>query len=316
MFNVDHKEKENQSGMSRSSLGRIVHDIWGCQGVRFKRVGKRGEKPTNGYINIRKIDGTPSDFAHTDTGHFLIDSIEEEVCLSKNWRAIRNGAFSLSFVRNEKWAINGQLVVTEILVTSQGQDICIEIISQGLKKSVQELLEDQRLDVPAKAVKQLATFLESSNLCQGIPYIDETLQSPLQGKVISFSSLEEPTAPCEKRMFSNACKLIAPPGQCCQSCSLLRKNERKRQKRRESRERYGSFVNERYMSVDGLNRKLDEQRRLIKNLKAKEDREQKRFEQEVLSIEERDHEDLIYMMENVVNEDSGWKSVSLREVFY
>lgn len=117
MFNVDHKEKENQSGMSRSSLGRIVHDIWGCQGVRLKRVGKRGEKPTNGYINIRKIDGTPSDFAHTDTGHFLIDSIEEEVCLSKNWRAIRNGAFSLSFVRNEKWAINGQRVVTEILVT-------------------------------------------------------------------------------------------------------------------------------------------------------------------------------------------------------
>jgi len=57
------------------------------------------------------------------------------------------------------------------------------------------------------------------------------------------------------------------------------------------------------MSVDGLNRKLDEQRRLIKNLKAKEDRAQKRFEQEVLSIEERDHEDLIYMMENVVNED-------------
>ena len=57
------------------------------------------------------------------------------------------------------------------------------------------------------------------------------------------------------------------------------------------------------MSVDGLNRKLDEQRRLIKNLKAKEERGQKRFEQEVLSIEERDHEDLIYMMENVVNED-------------
>lgn len=57
------------------------------------------------------------------------------------------------------------------------------------------------------------------------------------------------------------------------------------------------------MSVDGLNRKLDEQRRLIKNLKAKEDRAQKRFEQEVLSIDERDHEDLIYMMENVVNED-------------
>ena len=24
MFNVDHKEKKNQSGMSRSSLGRIV----------------------------------------------------------------------------------------------------------------------------------------------------------------------------------------------------------------------------------------------------------------------------------------------------
>lgn len=93
----------------------------------------------------------------------LLDTVETEVEL-ENWTAMRNGIDPLSFVRYEKWAFNGQRVCTEILVTSVNGDVAIEISSQGIKKSVEDLgIEEQLRDIEAtKRVKVIAAFLDSS----------------------------------------------------------------------------------------------------------------------------------------------------------
>ena len=112
--------------MSRTSIGRIVHDLWGGKSVRFKRVGKRGEKPTQGYINMRKSVGSTSTTGsiNADGKKYSIDSIQAEVVL-ENWRAIRNSKTSL-------WLINGNRASTEISVTWEGDDLNINVISLAL----------------------------------------------------------------------------------------------------------------------------------------------------------------------------------------
>lgn len=111
LFRSDHSEKENRcSGstespsLSRNAIGRIVHDVWGSIGVRSKKAGKRGEKSTHGYINLRKKDKCSQD-SQGELTVSLLDTVEKEVDL-ENWTAIRNGIDSLSFVRYEKWAFN------------------------------------------------------------------------------------------------------------------------------------------------------------------------------------------------------------------
>lgn len=179
LYRSDTSEIENQCAeskespcLSRNTIGRIIQDVGGSQGVRSKRVGKREEKSTQGYINLQKKMHTSTDKRDEATVS-SIDSIEAEVVL-ENWRAIRNGTHSLSFVRNEKWAFNGQRVCTEILVTSQQGDVFLEILSQGFKKSIRELgLEDQLRDVDASSrIRLVAAFLDSSRLCAGITYED------------------------------------------------------------------------------------------------------------------------------------------------
>lgn len=312
LYRSDTSEKENQCAeskespcLSRNAIGRIIQDVWGSQGVRSKRVGKRGEKSTHGYINLRKKMHTSADKRDEATSVSSINSIEAEVVL-ENWRAIRNGTHSLSFVRNEKWAFNGQRVCTEILVTSQQGDVFLEILSQGLKKSIRELgLEDQLRDVDASSrIRLVAAFLDSSKLCAGITYEDyECMSHSSEDSIfVSFSMIDDPGETPVKKIFSLKCGLLAPPEQCCQSCSGLKRNLKKRQKRRESSTKESVYVNERYLSAEGLARKVAIQKRQIKNGKARERRMQQKFEEELIAIEESDHTDLAWMIENLGNE--------------
>lgn len=312
LYRSDTSEKENQCAeskespcLSRNAIGRIIQDVWGSQGVRSKRVGKRGEKSTHGYINLRKKMHTSADKRDEATSVSSINSIEAEVVL-ENWRAIRNGTHSLSFVRNEKWAFNGQRVCTEILVTSQQGDVFLEILSQGLKKSIRELgLEDQLRDVDASSrIRLVAAFLDSSKLCAGITYEDyECMPHSSEDSIfVSFSMIDDPGETPVKKIFSLKCGLLAPPEQCCQSCSGLKRNLKKRQKRRESSTKESVYVNERYLSAEGLARKVAIQKRQIKNGKARERRMQQKFEEELIAIEESDHTDLAWMIENLGNE--------------
>ena len=89
LFRSDHSEKENQGieskespCLSRNTIGRIVQDVWGSQGVRFKRVGKRREKSSHGYINLRKkVNNCSAENPSESTVLSLLDTIESEVSL-------------------------------------------------------------------------------------------------------------------------------------------------------------------------------------------------------------------------------------------
>lgn len=312
LFRSDHSEKENRcSGstespsLSRNAIGRIVHDVWGSKGVRSKRVGKRGEKSTHGYINLRKKDKCSQD-SQGELTVSLLDTVEAETEL-ENWTAMRNGIDSLSFVRYEKWAFNGQRVCTEILVTSVNGDVAIEISSQGIKKSVEDLgIEEQLRDIDAsKRVKVIAAFLDSSSLCAGVncDAYKTLLLSSENNTVLSYTKIDDPHETPVQKIFSTKCRLLAPLMQSCESCSILRRNLTKCHIRRESSDDQSLRVNERYLSIERLVRKVANQRKLLKNAKERERMLQHKFEEQLITMEESDHADLVWMVENLDNKN-------------
>lgn len=64
-------------------------------------------------------------------------------------------------------------------------------------------------------------------------------------------------------------------------------------------------MNDRYLSENGLEKKVQEQRKVIKNCKQREERMKKEFEERLLSLEKDDHEDLCWIMENAVNDKAA-----------
>ena len=111
LFCVDHSKKENQSGLPRSSLGELSMVYGEAKAFTLKEL----EYMERHQLTVTQKYGKLMVLGHTDTGHSLIDSIEADSCLSENWRTIRNGTFSLSFVRSEKWANRWSLKFCSLL---------------------------------------------------------------------------------------------------------------------------------------------------------------------------------------------------------
>lgn len=210
-------------------------------------------------------------------------------------------------MRYEKWAFNGQRVCTEILVTSVNGDVAIEISSQGIKKSVEDLgIEEQLRDIDAsKRVKVIAAFLDSSSLCAGVncDAYKTLLLSSENNTVLSYTKIDDPHETPVQKIFSTKCRLLAPLMQSCESCSILRRNLTKRHIRRESSDDQSLRVNERYLSIEGLVRKVANQRKLLKNGKERERMLQHKFEEQLITMEESDHADLVWMVENLGNKN-------------
>lgn len=91
--------------------------------------------------------------------------------------------------------------------------------------------------------------------------------------------------------------------QSCESCSILRRNLTKCHIRRESSDDQSLRVNERYLSIEGLVRKVANQRKLLKNAKERERMLQHKFEEQLITMEESDHADLVWMVENLDNKN-------------
>ena len=102
-----------------------------------------------------------------------LDYIEKELQI-RNWATVRNNDNSLSFIRSEERAFNGQRCSTEILVTFlNDKEKCYElkVMSHGLSLSVEELSLDKELKSgdAMEQIKVVARFLDSSRMCRGIP---------------------------------------------------------------------------------------------------------------------------------------------------
>ena len=132
LFNLDQMEKENRPlsvTFSRNTLGRIVFDLWGSAHVHSKTLGKRGERRVSGYFNLsKKSSPQPSRNCDVDLSN-----------VPKNWTIVQKEAFSVSFMRAEAKAFNGQQVIKEISVKlGQDEDI-IELKCQGFSLCTDDL---------------------------------------------------------------------------------------------------------------------------------------------------------------------------------
>ena len=104
-----------------SSLPDFSTPLWRSRNLRFvghtsispcmdgskKRVGKRGEKPVMGYYNLGETVDPKTD----KVNEYSLDYIEKELQI-RNWATVRNNDNSLSFIRSEERAFNGQRCVT------------------------------------------------------------------------------------------------------------------------------------------------------------------------------------------------------------
>lgn len=188
----------------------------------------------------------------------------------------------------------------------QDEDI-IELKCQGFSLCTEYL--DLQAEVKGKCtsdqVHRIASFLDSSSLCSGFVMANKDEAKHLPDRlIVSVSNLTDPNKEEEKRIYSTRCKGIAPPGQCCESCSSLKRNETKRKIRRESNggDTF-SRCNNRYLSQEGLSKKSAKQKRAIKNGKARESAWRQKFQDQLIQVEEQDHMDLMSMFNKEDTED-------------
>ena len=318
MYSSDHNgsNKENEGEdprplISRPALGRIVLDVWGKEGVRSARLGKRGTKQMRCYINLKRksrADGVASDQERD------IVMQMEDVTVPANWWKVCNSTTSFSFFRSEKWILNGQRMITEIRINAEDHgspNPRIEIVSQGFSLDIFEngLCKELKGLQLTEQVNLLMAFLDSpeTGICCGfqLPVGQENLSVLSPHKVVDLSvSIDQPLE-IQKNVFSQKCKLFAPPGQCCSACTVLKKreNEKKKINRCKEYKNLSSKCNDRWLSTDQLKKKMTDLKKELKNSVAREKRLFEKFQAELLDMEESDNTDLKSIMANVKMEN-------------
>lgn len=302
-------DKENvlPSSISKNSLGRIISDLWGRQGARCTRV-RKGNDRVQGYIHIAKISATT--YENVIQNNHCQDEPSALRQLSTlvlpNWVMTRNSDISLSFVRHEIKAFNGQRVSTEICIKLNSEsNLHITVTSQGFEVPIESMglgLQLENISDIASKVTLLASFIDSLSLCHGIDVENDCAESTtgLQDRFItSVTYINDNTRPAEKRMYSLKCQSFAPTNQCCSACSSLKRNEAKKKSRYLlNGEDLKPNCNERYMSAQQLKNKISDQKRQLENVKAKAKGLSEKIEEQLIQMEEEDHNDLSWMIEN------------------
>ena len=249
-----------------------------------------------GYYNLGETVDPKTD----KVNEYSLDYIEKELQM-RNWTTVRNNDNSLSFIRSEERAFNGQRCSTKILVTFlNDKEKCYElkVMSHGFSLSVEELSLDKELKSgdAMEQIKVVARFLDSSRMCRGIPLEKEHVSKHQLGTniIVAVSYIGQTNRPIENRMFSGRCKIIAPANQCCTSCSSAKRNETKRRNRQNSvgKGKSNPRENYRYLSEVGIAKKLAEQKQQLKNARAREKWWKRKFEEQLIQLEESDHNDL------------------------
>lgn len=293
MYSKEHEKNEGNSGdasqtLSRVSLGRIIQDLWGGS-VRQTKRGKRGEKAQKYYLNMGKIlrssNTAGSDTIHNNFNTTVQDGNQDAVLTSlnelelpNNWLKVINSARSLSFVRAEKWTLNGQRMVTELNIAEEDSEFRINISSQGVVLNVMDTnlgseLTGLKVD---ERVQLLIEFLNNSEtgLCCGfsLPVGQDSLALHTSHRIVEINCLDErDSRTSEKFVFSKGCKLISPPGHCCSSCTLLKKRETMKQSKISST---GNDIkakcNDRWLSKEQLKERMSRLRKDLKNTTARE----------------------------------------------
>ncbi|KAK3754728.1 hypothetical protein QZH41_019370 [Actinostola sp. cb2023] len=134
-------EKENLEldlllGSSRSSIGRIVADLWGEDGVKGKTIIRKGEPDRKGYKNLARRTTDCCENAIFPMSMF------EKLCTDNivncHWHRVINNNSCLSFVCHEPWFLDGNRNCTEVNVELDNEQFKFEVKSQGFRIPVEE----------------------------------------------------------------------------------------------------------------------------------------------------------------------------------
>ena len=286
--------KETQE-ISNIIIGRIVSDIWRMEGVRRKRKGKRGEKPVPGYVNLAVIIDENETCSEEKTCDELVAELQTSV---KNWAVVRNSKDSFSILKYETVTFNSQRSSIEILVTQSNGVFQLHLKRQQFCTTLEGLKLDEELKhlSTINQIKLIVRFLDSSSFCSGFQV--RAVQNRLDLRKSCKNSVEcrvglvgEATTEC--RMFSAKCSIIALEGQCCAVCSVAKHNEEMKRKRKGSdpKEPKSKCLNDRYLSEEGMRRKLAYLRKKLRRCQERENSLKKKLEAQLLEREDTDHED-------------------------
>lgn len=277
MYSNKGSTGEDQPTLSRTSLGRIIQDLWGGN-VQMSKIGKRGEKRLKYYVNVRKrLPGSVTLIQQKDVSTCMINDLHE-LEIPTNWTKIKNCQTSLSFLRAENWAFNGQRMLTELKITKEDSAFVITISCQGISFDIMDTdfgRELAGLEVDVR-LQLLIQFLDNSKtgLCRGftLPEIqDYSFSLQTRHRIVEIDYLDEPRS-SEQSVFSNKCNLISPPGQCCSSCATLKYEESRKQSKMLSKgnDINAKYCNDRLLTKEQLENQLSRLRKDLKNATERE----------------------------------------------
>ena len=285
--------------LSKTSLGRIIKDVWGQDVKPAKKVRERGTRnAVPGYINLGRCSTSPTclntSFVEECTG--LLRSPPD------GWTVIGQDDTRISFTKLENWKIDRQRVVTEVSVQNKDvRNYKISILSHGFSIDVEDLnLGTQIKGATLQNVVNLVLrFVDNSSKCTGFPVGEKGISCSLPHRLARIETCSVESSPNEIRAFAQHCKVFAPTGSHCPACTSLSKVETKKRSREEARECIHPNSNNKHLSREGLLHKLKKLKTDRKNTKDREKRLRGSLDAEMVELERDDHVDLLQMLEKV-----------------
>ncbi len=266
------EEKENMQDkvLSTDTLGRLVKEIWKGRVKRVKR-GARGRQESH-YLHLAR-----KPFARSDDCSGAFSSIYEptsmltDLQLPSNWSMIRDKEENLSFIRIENFLANDHRAVTEVSIVVQndntgsctvranGNSVCLNLVELDLDVTLLTLREQ---------ITQILLFVENSDICEGYQLLpDEKIAALVPYHLQHVRDLKKTDGTeAETRAFSDNCSVILATGRKgqilrrCSNCTVLKKRDRERKKRKQQTEHVHPKCNKRYLDKDEIEKQLQSAR--------------------------------------------------------
>ena len=291
---MEHAERENEHlqisvRFSKVPLCSVLSDLWGKRVRKVKRGPRTARKMF--FLNV----ACKQHPVHSTDSNLRVEfddmAKQNSLRLPKGWFRIVDNKNKISLVHPESWDFENQRIYTEILMELSGENgmVCF-IKSHGNEVSLKDFQFQQILgDLPVKVqVEMLVEFVESSAICLGCRFLEDSAVPLVPHKVGILKSLSETDALPQKRAFSSDCKVIVPSGNQCSKCCHVKKRSQVRMKRREKRTSINKHCNKRFLTKEEIQQQLKEERKQHKKLLQEQQQNQEYSEESQTSENEDD----------------------------
>lgn len=289
------------------SLGQVISDIWGETVKKMSTVSGRG----SGYRNLRKRVVNVEDKKIIETlDQETVDSIKLICASYSGWivdcSPLEEQAVTLLKVpTSEKRTVEGRRLVCEVVVTLDPPNIALR--THGDAVLLKDIAEELGVSVSFYVIDTVIRLVEATSFCLGRLIIPEEtdsniklLEVPVAGSRVLSTTTSDSRK--EKRLISTSCLLITSGRTACRNCVYVSKLWANRERKRRAKEQDTPHrkCNLRYMARDGLEGKINTQR---KELKSDGAREKRLRGEEMIEFMENDSSDLMKIFDQIESKD-------------